>query len=185
MLKKASCFIDYRKAFDLISQSKLWYKVLSTGINGKVLNVIINLYNATKSYVKNGNLISPDSFPCNTGVLQGENLSPLLFAIYLNDFELYLRKIYKGLDTISTCVNNYLSDEDTEVFLRLYCLLYADDTIILAESPEDLQSDLNCVYNYCKDWNLTVNTSKTKVMIFSKGKTRNNPNFLGGMIKFM
>ena len=64
---------------------------------------------------KISNLISSDSFPCNIGVRQGENLSPLLLAIYLNDFELSLRKVYKGLDTISTYVKNYLSDEDVEV----------------------------------------------------------------------
>ena len=79
------CFVDYKKTFDLISRFKLWYKVLSTGINGKVLNIIVNLYNNAKSCVKNGNVTSSFKFPCNIGVRQGENLSPLLLAIYLND----------------------------------------------------------------------------------------------------
>jgi hypothetical protein len=30
------------------------------------------------------------------------------------------------------------SDDDVEVFIKLFVLLYADDTIILAESAEEL-----------------------------------------------
>ena len=33
-----------------------------------------------------------DYWSCNVGVRQGENLSPLLFAIYLNDFESYVSR---------------------------------------------------------------------------------------------
>lgn len=49
----------------------------------------------------------------------------------------------------------------------------------MADSADQLQKALDAVYNYCKDWNLTVNLSKTKVVIFSKGKSR-NVNFLFG-----
>ena len=42
-----------------------------------------------------------DYFTCNVGVRQGENISLLLFAIYLNDFESYVSIHYKGLDTLS------------------------------------------------------------------------------------
>ena len=67
-----------------------------------------------------------------------------------------------------------------ETFLKLHVLLYADDTIVLAETTEDLQIALNNVFNYCKKWYLTVNTSKTKVLIFSRGKIRSHPDFLFG-----
>ena len=58
--------------------------------------------------------------------------------------------------------------------------MYADDTIVLAESPEQLQLALNAVHQYCQDWNLTVNTSKTKIVIFSQAKVHNFPAFLFG-----
>ena len=61
-----------------------------------------------------------------------------------------------------------------------YVLIYADDTIIVSESPTDLQNALNSLNNYCSTWNLAVNTSKTKIMIFSRGKVRNKPSFLFG-----
>ena len=38
---------------------------------------------------------------CNVGVRQGENLSPLLFAIYLNDFEEHITKSYPGINLLS------------------------------------------------------------------------------------
>ena len=90
-------FIDYKKAFDLVDRSSLWMKLIGAGINGRILNAIYVLYANAKSCVKHNGTFS-DSFACNVGVRQGENLSPLLFAIYLNDFELFLSNKYKGLD---------------------------------------------------------------------------------------
>ena len=38
------CFVDYSKAFDSIWREALWHKLISNGIQGKVLNVIKSLY---------------------------------------------------------------------------------------------------------------------------------------------
>ena len=77
-----------------------------------------------------------DYFTWHVGDRQGEHLSPLLFAIYFNDFESYVSRHYKGLDTLSDDITGHLSDPDIEVFLRLRVLLYVDDTIVMAETPE-------------------------------------------------
>ena len=121
-----------------------------------------------------------DHFHCNVGVRQGENLSPLLFAIFLNDFEYTISRKYNGLSFLSAETNQYLSDEDVEYYIRVFTLLYADDTIVLAESAEQLQLALNAVYDYCQNWKLTVNTDKTKVVVFSKRRTNDVPAFLFG-----
>ena len=60
-------------------------------------------------------------FTFNVGVRQGENLSPLLFAIYLNDFESYVGRHYKGLDTLSGYIAGHLSDPDIDVFFTFAC----------------------------------------------------------------
>ena len=52
--------------------------------------------------------------------------------------------------------------------MKLYLLLYADDTVILAESHVELQAALNAMYLSCKSWKLEVNASKTKIVIFKK-----------------
>ena len=183
--KKLFCaFIDYKKAFDLVDRTSLWCKLISEGVNGKILNVIFNLYKNAKSCVMLNRKTSK-FFNCNVGVRQGENLSPLLFAIYLNDFEYHISRKYSGLKSLSEDINEGLSDEDLEVFLRLYALLYADDTIVMAESEAELQLALNAVKDYCDLWKLKVNTTKTKIVIFSKGKIRKIPKFKFGEEKLV
>ena len=178
--KRVYCaFIDYRKAFDFVDRSSLWCKLLGMGINGKIINVIRNLYSHAKSCVKLDGKLS-EYFSCNVGVRQGENLSPLLFAIFLNDFELSISKSYNGLDDLANETKEQLSDDDVEYFIRIFTLLYADDTIVMAESAEELQLALNAAHTYCKDWDLTVNTDKTKIVIFARGKVTIYPAFLFG-----
>ena len=40
--------------------------------------------------------------------------------------------------------------------------LYADDTIIMAESEQDLQVVFDATFSYCKLWNMELNTSKPR-----------------------
>ena len=54
---------------------------------------------------------------------------------------------------------------------------YADDNIIMAESVPELQEALNSLHEYCQLWSLSVNITKTKIVIFSKGKVRKHPKF--------
>ena len=173
------CFIDYSKAFDLIDRVTLWRKLIDAGVQGNLLRVIYNLYVNAKSCVKKGQNIS-DYFQCNVGVRQGDNLSPLLFAMYINDFESYIKKEYDGLPFINSEIDRLLGDDMVHLYLQLYTLLYADDTIILAESPSQLQSALNSVKEYCEKNFLKINLTKTKIIVFSRGKIRIIPEFFYG-----
>ena len=173
--KRLYCaFIDYKKAFDLVDRSSLWHKLLNEKFDGKFIRVVYNLYNKAKSCVKNGGELS-DFFNCEVGVRQGENLSPLLFAIYLNDFKKHLASKYDGLEYLHQLSVDTLNDLTT--FLKLYVLLYADDTVLLAESESSLQTALTAAEDYCKEWKLNVNLTKTKIVIFSKGKVTKHRDF--------
>lgn len=44
--------------------------------------------------------------------------------------------------------------------------MYADDTVIFSDTISGLQKELDYLANYCDLWSLTVNTSKTKIMVF-------------------
>jgi len=50
-----------------------------------------------------------------------------------------------------------LSDDDVEVLLKLFVLLYADDTMIFAENATELQIARNAMFHYCNMWKLKVN----------------------------
>ena len=63
------------------------------------------------------------------------------------------------------------------MYIQLFLILYADDMALMAESSDGLQKTLNCFEKYCNLWKLTVNTTKTKVVIFSKKKVRQNQSF--------
>ncbi len=176
--KRVYCaFIDYRKAFDSIDRTLLWKKLLLYGINGKVFDVIRNLYKNAKSCIKKDNLLS-DYFLCNIGVRQGDNLSPLLFALFINDFTQHISNSFHGLNIAGTCYPSLI--HDNIVLLKLFVLLYADDTIILAENEHELQCALSAVHEYCEVNKLSVNTSKTKIIVFSRGKIRKIPSFRYG-----
>ena len=178
--KRLYCaFVDYRKAFDYVHRPSLWRKVINSGISGRILRAVVDIYNQAKSALRS----YPDAFRCNVGVRQGENLSPLLFALYLNDFENYLKDRYNGLACFTNDFVNNANDEEIQFFHHLYILLYADDTIILSESAEELQRALDALRDYCQEWNLTVNLDKTKVMIFSRGLVRVYPDFWYGPCK--
>ena len=168
--KKLFCaFVDFEKAFDTVWREALWYKLLLSKISGKMFNVILNMYKNVKSCVTYNNCKS-DYFSCDIGVRQGENLSPFLFAIFLNDLQDFLESNnINGLETLSESF-----EEHIDIFLKLFVLLYADDTALMAESASDLQNMLDKFGQYCEDWNSKVNVNKTKIMIFSKGRPPTN-----------
>ena len=64
------------------------------------------MYRGIKSRIVKNNTFS-DYFYCNSGVRQGENLSPFLFSLFLNDLESYLQSYnVKGLSEMSKKLEN-------------------------------------------------------------------------------
>ena len=168
--KKLFCaFIDLKQAFDTVWRDGLWWKLFNCDMDGKFLRLIKNLYNNIKScLIDNGE--QTVFFSCNVGLRQGENLSPFLFSVYLNDLESFF--FHNDLNGGIECSSSNL-DNAAYIYVKLFILLYADDTVIMSESPNGLQSALNVYNDYCKQWKLTVNINKSKVVIFSKGRQAN------------
>ena len=164
------CFVDFKQAFDTVWRTGLWRKLIDSNINGKCFNFIFNMYKNIKSKVST-NEGSSDYFNCTVGVRQGENLSPFLFSIFLNDLEHFFISNHAHRVEIA-------ATEDAFMFLKLLILLYADDTIILSDGIDKLQHSLKVFEEYCQIWKLQVNLSKTKIVIFSRDKIKNNCQFL-------
>ena len=164
------CFIDFKQAFDSVWRVGLWQKLQNEKINGKCFNVIYNLYDNIKSKVVT-NEGSSEYFNCLAGVRQGENLSPFLFSIFLNDLEGFLNS-----HNINGIERETMAD-DINIYLKLFVLLYADDTVLFSENQMEFQITLNKFKDYCDLWKLKLNVEKTKILIFSKGNPRQNYNF--------
>lgn len=143
-------FVDFKAAFDNVSRSLLIYKLHELGISYKFVKMVESIYKNTKSAVWAGEEIS-EYFDTLSGVKQGCLLSPLLFALYLNDLHDFLKG---GL---------YIEG------LNIRLLLYADDIVILAEDKQILQLMITNLEKYCSKWNLTVNMAKSKIIVFRKG----------------
>ena len=165
--KKLFCaFIDFSQAFVSIWRGGLWRKFLFNSINGKFFKIVFNMYENIKSCVRINDETSA-FFQSECGVRQGENLSPLLFSLYLNDLETFITS--GGVNSIDLEI---ISDE-MHVYLKLHILLYADDTIIFSNDKENFQKALDNFHEYCNIWKLKVNLTKTNVIVFNSRTNRN------------
>ena len=82
---KFALFIDLEKAFDRVKRDRLW-KVLKEeryNIPPKFIRVIMNLYFQSCSHIRGRDLES-NWFKIETGVRQGDVLSPLLFILFMD-----------------------------------------------------------------------------------------------------
>ena len=120
------CFIDYAKAFDCVDHNKLWKILQEMGIPDHLTCLLRNLYAGQEATVRSGHGTT-DRFQIGKGVHQGCILSACVFNL---DAELILRnagleEAQAGIKIAGRNINN---------------LRYADDTILMPESEEDLKA---------------------------------------------
>lgn len=147
-------FVDFRQAFDTVQHSKLWERLTDLGLESKALDSIIDLYSKLKMfYVVNG--ISSKNMKINKGIPQGETLSPLFFILFMSNLETFLRE--EGVTGAGLGGS-----------LEILLLAFADDIVILGDTAQDIQRKLNALQKYCKINGLSVNTKKTKIVLFHR-----------------
>ena len=146
-----AAFIDLRKAFDTVDHSVLLLKIKHYGINSDNYHWFENyLDDRFQTVFANGILSTKEKITC--GVPQGSILGPLLFLIYVND--------------VVKCIKN------------CKIKLYADDTVIYTAkhnfqlASNMIQEDLDCYSTWCKQNKLSVNATKTKIMIFAASSNK-------------
>ncbi len=82
----------------------------------------------------------------------GENVSPLLLTLFVNDIEDHL--LANGCSYVN------IDKEALDNYITLLVLMLADDTILIADSEGNLQKVITCMETYCGTWKLIVNESK-------------------------
>ena len=143
-----TCFIYYSKAFDTVKHESLVELLQSLDVDKSETRLLTNLYWKQTAAVRCGDDISE----WLEGVRQGCVASPHLFALYT---EMIMRELddMDGFRIGGTFVNN---------------LRYADDTVIIAESEEQLQRLINVVVTQSEEKGLYLNSAKSFTMVFSK-----------------
>lgn len=148
------CFVDYEKAFDRIKHTELINILDKQGLDCKDITLIKNLYWEQSASIRLNNDNTTMSVPIMRGVRQGCILSPLLFNLYSETvFEKALENMQEGIKVNGRFINN---------------LRYADDTVIIANSPDGLQKLIDAITTEGETLGLKINTEKTKTMVVSK-----------------
>ena len=120
------CFIDYAKPFDCVDHNKLWKILQQIGIRDHLTCLLRNRHVGQEVTVRTRDGTT-DWFQIHKGVHQGYILLPSLFNFYAE----YIMR------------NAGLDEAQTEIKIggrNINSLRCADDTILLAESKEELKS---------------------------------------------
>lgn len=142
-------FLDLSKAFDSINHEILLQKLKYYGIFDRALK-LLSSYLSNRKQLTVLDYVNSSFLTITTGVPQGSILGPLLFIIYINDLHV---------------ASNIFSP-----------VIYADDTTLSAalhafESPgQDRDNNINIELTKVSHWlklnKLSLNSSKTKAMVF-------------------
>ena len=120
------CFTDYTKAFDCVDHNKLWKILQEMGLPDHLTCLLRNLYAGQEATDRNGHGTT-DWFQIEKGVRQGCILSPCLFNFYAEQtmWNAGLEEVQAWIKIARRNINN---------------LRYADDTTLMAERGEELNS---------------------------------------------
>jgi len=84
-------YVNFSKAFDVVSHAKLFYRLHSYGIRDNVLLWLKSLFCGRKMCTKVGSELS-DVVELVSGIVQGSVLGPMMFLAYINELATILRK---------------------------------------------------------------------------------------------
>ena len=148
-------FIDLHKAYDRVNRRKLWEKLRDIGVHEDVITIFQQLHKGHKRKVFTVGGWT-EWMVCEIGVKQGCVLSPILFALFINDVLEEIQKV--GCWSIAK--------------ESLGGLLFADDIVLVAESEEQLQEQCKKLQEYTWRKGLEINIDKSKVMVIGGGNRR-------------
>ena len=144
-------FFDFQEAFDTVPHHRLMDRLADIGIHPLLMSWLCSYLSGRKQHVVVNGECSR-SVQVISGVPQGSVLGPLLFLIYI--------------DTI----NLLQLSEGTKISL------YADDNILIykpiSTDPcyEELQEDVNSIFQWSVDNLMSFNIAKCKCMLLTHKK---------------
>ena len=112
-------------------------------------------------YRETGNMVKieeerTEEFWTTRVVRQGCPLSPTLFNAFLSDIKEDMSKVQKGGVVIGR--------------EKVRTIVYADDTVLVATTEVVMKGMLKRFRKYVERKDLTINTEKSKVLVFERGR---------------
>ena len=160
-------YLDFRKAFDLVSHKHLLLKLEKHGIKGQILNWIkAFLENRRQKVVIRG--YESDELDVLSGVPQGSVLGPILFLLFIND-----------LPKCTTCPVCLFADDS-----KIYCRVprVNNGKPELEGAHEALQNDLKELHKWATKWKMSFNVNKCKIMHLGYGNAKQEYNLDGTVL---
>lgn len=146
-------YLDVRKAFDSIDHSVLPRVFRANGLPFSLCQLLCNVYRGNTTRISG--IGSP--IPIGRGVLQGDPLSPTVFNMVLEVVNQNLRTDL-GVNLGGVSMNH---------------LLYADDTVLMTETPQGLQKLAEDFTSLLGEFGLSCNPDKCRsVSICVNGKRK-------------
>ena len=143
-------FIDFKKAFDLVRRTAFWEIMKKMGVNGEIIRPIRKLYQNQEAAVRVESELS-EWFKIKKRVRQGCPVSPVYFNFYLEEV---MRPTADEMSWVGIRISGkYLNN-----------LQFTDDVVLIATSPERLQSLIDEVDCVSKEFKVEISRSKTKIM---------------------
>ena len=144
------CLLDASKAFDRVRFDKLFIISQTRGVPVGIIRLLLNMYRRQKVRTSWGRNYS-DTFTTMNGVRQGGVLSPILFAVYIDE-------LLKRLETSG--IGCYVGDE------YLGVLGSADDLTLLAPTLYSLKCMLSICEEFAVEFDILFNAKKTVCLWF-------------------
>ena len=139
------CTVDLTKAFDRVNYYGLLSKIIDRNVPCSIVFLLLEWFEKSFSKVKWGSALS-SSVKLSAGVRQGGILSPLFFAVFVNDVLIKLENSKLGCHIKGKCFNSFM---------------FADDLILLSISLRDAQRLIDiCSKEFC-DLDLSINLNKS------------------------
>ena len=148
-------FLDWKQAFDSIDHTAMLEALTRFGLSPRMIKVISSLYDSPTFQTK-GPEDSVAKGSVGAGIRQGCPLSPYLFIIVLT-------VIFQDLDAL--LLHRGIPTNTWSEGFPIYDLEYADDTLLMAISLDQLQHILSALEDIAGEYGMRLNLIKTELLV--------------------
>ena len=139
------CFVDLEKAYDRVTRTVMGWAIRKKGLPEILVKAVMSLCEGAETKLRVGSGLS-EEFSVKVRIHQGSLLSPLLFAMVIDEITKNARKGW------------------------MKQTLYADDFVLMGEAIKKLRENFEEWRGAFESKGMSVNFGKTKLMVLGKTK---------------